>query len=170
MIKNFKIVDNRPYYNGGGTVVEVYTVYLPHDNRMLYVNIGDEQITVTTINCFQIAAVHDFNPSDYDEFTILEINLDYIRQYEGHSYFEIACSCYLRYLECIKKKKVVIEYDAAYSPTHGVTFILKTAMVDGKLTTQEVVSFYYGEPDDECTRYYGPLCDTLVFYGDDFND
>lgn len=74
-------------------------------------------------------------------------------------------SCYGRVLDCqkwyVEFERIEPFFVAAYSPNQDATFILKN---DGNTVT--VVGWYYGEPDEEATKYYqGKL--TAVFNGGD---
>lgn len=48
--------------------------------------------------------------------------------------------------------------ESCYSPTADITFIIEDIWKDGEAISTEVKGFYYGEPDEESTKYfYGKL-------------
>lgn len=166
MIRNFSIYGHKTYTTDDHST-ETYAVDLPDDERVLFVNIDDDNITVTTKNFQYLATCGCSQPFDIISNTILDISIPQIRHYEHHSYFKIACDCYLKYLEEVKGHTVTKEFEDAYAPANDITFILETKAIDGEVLTQEVVGFYYGEPNEVDTQYYGSRCDTIAFYGDD---
>lgn len=51
------------------------------------------------------------------------------------------------------------EIYTCYSPGADITFIMEEITnKDGELISQEVKGFYYGNPDEECTKlFYGSI-------------
>ena len=47
-----------------------------------------------------------------------------------------------------------VETYAAYSPNYDMTFIVKETTTDDNKIQVEVTGFYYGEPNDDCTRIF----------------
>ena len=57
-----------------------------------------------------------------------------------------------------------VEVYTAYSAECDMTFILKETTIDNKVFV-EVTGFYYGEPNDDCTRLFdGKRVAELEFY------
>ena len=58
-------------------------------------------------------------------------------------------------MKLIKHKKMSkVETCAAYCPNYDMTFILKEERIDDNKFIVSVTGFYYGEPDDYCTRIF----------------
>ena len=50
----------------------------------------------------------------------------------------------------MKEKKL----ESCYSPYYDITFIMEEIYKDGEVISSEVKGFYYGEPDEESTKYF----------------
>lgn len=57
--------------------------------------------------------------------------------------------------EIAKETEPIVKIEAEYCPSSDTTFLMEnTYSAFGELMTAEVVSFYYGEPDDDSTKFY----------------
>ena len=153
MIKNYKIVAEEYVNNGGGNMVMVYTVWLPDEKRELYVNVDEENTTVTTVNHIG----HSLEIDDYCAITLLTI--DNLRWYRNNvatnAYASIAARCYAKYLQDICGLEVTTITEGCYAEANDITFIMDTVYINGELFIAEVIGWYCGMPTDEYNDIYG---------------
>ena len=153
MIKNYKIVAEEYVNNGGGNMVMVYTVWLPDEKRMLYVNVDEENTTVTTVNHIGCSLEID----DYCAITLLTI--DNLRWYRNNvapnTYASIAARCYAKYLQDICGLEVTTITGGCYAEASDTTFIMDSVYINGELFILEVIGWYCGMPTDEDNDMYG---------------
>ena len=50
--------------------------------------------------------------------------------------------------------KKVKKLESCYSPNYDITFILEETYKDGIIISSKVKGFYYGEPNEEATKYF----------------
>lgn len=154
MVKNYKIVAEEYVNNGGGNMVMVYTVWLPDEKRVLYVNVDEENTTVTTVN--HIGCALDID--DYYAITLLTVDNLHWYHDDGvttNTYASIAARCYAKYLQDIYGLDVTVIIEGCYAEESDITFIMETICINGDLFLSEVIGWYYGEPTDECNEEYG---------------
>ena len=153
MIKNYKIVAEEYVNNGGGNMVMVYTVWLPDEKRMLYVNVDEENTTVTTVNHIGCSLEID----DYCAITLLTIdNFHWYRNNVApNTYASIAARCYAKYLQDICGLEVTTITGGCYAEASDTTFIMDSVYINGELFILEVIGWYCGMPTDEDNDMYG---------------
>ena len=153
MIKNYKIVAEEYVNNGGGNMVMVYTVWLPDEKRELYVNVDEENTTVTTVNHIGCSLEID----DYCAITLLTVD-NFHWYHDGvatNTYASIAARCYAKYLQDVCGLDVTAITEGCYAEASDITFIMDTVYINGELFISEVIGWYYGMPTDEDNDMYG---------------
>lgn len=57
-------------------------------------------------------------------------------------------------MKVVEEKKIY----TTYSPKADITFIMEETFINGENVSTEIKGFYYGEPDEKCTKeFYGKL-------------
>ena len=158
MIKNYNIAAEEYVNNGGGNMVMVYTVWLPDEKRMLYVNIDEENTAVTTVDTVRGLSQFDIDEiGGYDAVTLLLV-------YNSHwwhdginenQYANIAAHCYTHYMQEINNAKVTVERTGCYAEAYDTTFIMEYTYINDYAFSSEVVGWYCGTPTDEYNEQYG---------------
>ena len=161
MIKNYKIAAEEYVNNGGGNMVMVYTVWLPDEKRELYVNVDEENTTVTTVNHIGCSLEID----DYCAITLLTV--DNYNWYDDsvatNEYASIAARCYAKYMRDVYGLDVTVSTYSCYAEASDITFIMDNVYINGALFTSEVIGWYYGMPTDGNNEKFGNRS-MVVFY------
>ena len=153
MIKNYKIAAEEYVNNGGGNMVMVYTVWLPDEKRMLYVNVDEENTTVTTVN--HIGCSLDIY--NYEAITLLTVD-NFHWYHDGvatNTYVSIAARCYAKYLQDVCGLDVTAITESCYAEASDITFIMDNVYINGELFMSEAIGWYYGVPTDEYNEEFG---------------
>ena len=153
MIKNYKIMAEVYVNNGGGNMVMVYTMWLPDEKRMLYVNVDEENTTVTTVNHIGCSLEID----DYSAITLLTVD-NFHWYHDGvatNTYASIAARCYAKYLQDIDRFNVTAITEGCHAEASDITFIMDNVYINGELFMSEVIGWYYGMPADKYNEEFG---------------
>ena len=128
-------------------------MWLPDEKRELYVNVDEENTTVTTVNHIGRSLEID----DYCAITLLTI--DNFHWYHNNAapntYASIAARCYAKYLQDICGLEVTTITGGCYAEASDITFIMDAVYINGELFILEVIGWYCGMPTDEDNDMYG---------------
>lgn len=93
---NYNVISHNYENTGGHCMISVFEVWLPDENRTVFVNVGEEYCTVTTVNHI----MSDLEIDDFDKITVATLN------YKASSdstvtneYFELCRYCLFEYLK-----------------------------------------------------------------------
>ena len=90
---NYKVMTHSYINSGGNCMVSVFEVWLPDENRTVYVNVGEGYSTITTVNYIE----NDLDIDDYDAITIDVMVYHYADT--SSKYFELHRYCLFEYLK-----------------------------------------------------------------------
>lgn len=65
----YRVISHDYRNTGGNMMVSVFQIYLPTDNRTVFVNCGENTASMTTVDY-----VNNFDPDDYDQITIESVD------------------------------------------------------------------------------------------------
>lgn len=65
----YRVISHNYRNTGGNMMVSVFQIYLPKDNRTVFVNCGEHSASMTTVDY-----INNFEPEDYDEITIESVD------------------------------------------------------------------------------------------------
>lgn len=69
---NYKTMSHNYINTGGHIMVSVFEVWLPDENRTVYVNVGERYCTITTVNHI----CNDIQIDDFDKITVDTVSYD----------------------------------------------------------------------------------------------
>lgn len=90
---NYKVISHNYENAGGNCMISVFEVWLPDENRTLFVNVGEDYISLTTVN----HVMSDVQIDDYDAATIE--TLSYRVDYDQSDYFDLYRYCLFEHLK-----------------------------------------------------------------------
>ena len=103
---NYTVISHDYENTGGHCMISVFEVWLPDENRTVFVNVGEEYCTVTTVNHI----MSDLEIDDYDKITVAEL---YYKDSDDctvtDKYFELCRYCIFEYLKKDCKHMCYIE-------------------------------------------------------------
>ena len=91
--KAFKILKYNYLNTGGGTMVGIFDVWVPSENRVVYALVNEENCAITTVDYIS----NELQLDDYDEAIIAIIDYGCATGHE--TYFEIARYCLNEYIK-----------------------------------------------------------------------
>ena len=93
---NYQVMNHEYLNTGGHCMVSVFEVWLPDENRTVFVNVGEEYCTITTVNHI----MRDLEIDDYDKITVATL---YYKESDDctvtDKYFELGRYCLFEYLK-----------------------------------------------------------------------
>ena len=93
---NYQIMNHEYLNTGGHCMVSVFEVWLPDQNRTVFVNVGEEYCTITTVNHI----MSDLEIDDFDKITVATLNYgDSDDCTVTNEYFELCRYCLFEYLK-----------------------------------------------------------------------
>jgi hypothetical protein len=107
MDMNYNVISHNYENAGGCCMISVFEVWLPDENRTVFVNVGEEYCTVTTVNHI----MSDLEIDDFDKITIATLSYrlaDY--RTVTNEYFELCRYCLFEYLKIDCKYRRYIEW------------------------------------------------------------
>lgn len=119
---NYKVNSHNYMNTGGGTMVSIFEVYLPDENRTLFVTCNEEGCSLVT--CDYITREIDFA----DEMIIDDCNIDTLEQ--SHRYFELYRYCYMEYVKNDCRR---------YRTTYNIPYYLLTEEMQQSLTPEYIL-------------------------------
>ena len=90
---NYKVISHNYENAGGNCMISVFEVWLPDENRTLFVNVGEDYVSLTTVN----HVMSDVQIDDYDAVTIE--TLSYKVDYDQSDYFDLYRYCLFEHLK-----------------------------------------------------------------------
>lgn len=93
---NYKVISHDYENTGGHCMISVFEVWLPDENRTVFVNVGEDYCTITTVNHI----MSDIEIDDFDKITIA--TLSYKESDDctvTNEYFELCRYCLFEYLK-----------------------------------------------------------------------
>ena len=93
---NYNVISHNYLNTGGHCMISVFEVWLPDENRTVFVNVGDECCTITTVNHI----MSDFEIDDFDKITVATLNYKESDDCTvANKYFELCRYCLFEYLK-----------------------------------------------------------------------
>lgn len=93
---NYTIISHDYENTGGNCMISVFEVWLPDENRTVFVNVGEEYCTITTVNHI----MSDLEIDDYDKITVATLNYKESDDCTvTDKYFELCRYCLFEYLK-----------------------------------------------------------------------
>ena len=93
---NYTIISHDYENTGGHCMISVFEVWLPDENRTVFVNVGEEYCTITTVNHI----MSDLEIDDYDKITVATLNYKESDDCTvTDKYFELCRYCLFEYLK-----------------------------------------------------------------------
>jgi hypothetical protein len=92
---NYQVINHDYMNTGGHCMISVFEVWLKDDNKTVFVNVGEEYVTITTVNHI----CRDLDIEDYSDITIAEFNYTDGDQLEESPYNQIMRECLFEYLK-----------------------------------------------------------------------
>ena len=157
---NYNVISHNYLSTGGHCMISVFEVWLPDENRTVFVNVGEKYCTITTVNHI----MSDLKIDDFDKITVATLN--YMESDDctvANKYFELCRYClfeylkkdckYMGYTESLpfvwllpvyqqqitnKERQYVEEVFGDYFNTDGYTVYIFTEDYDEKEITEKV--------------------------------
>ena len=92
---NYQIIDHDYMNTGGNIMISVFEVWLKDDNKTVFVNVGEDYLTITSVNHI----CRDIEIDDYDEITIAEYNYKDCDHPDESPYYNLIRHCLFEYLK-----------------------------------------------------------------------
>lgn len=93
---NYRIMNHEYLNTGGHCMVSVLEVWLPDENRTVFVNVGEGHCTITTVNHI----MSDIEIDDFDKITVAMLSYREPDEYAvTNDYFELCRYCLFEYLK-----------------------------------------------------------------------
>ena len=93
---NYKVISHDYEDTGGHCMVSVLEVWLPDENRTVFVNVGEGYCTITTVNHI----ISDIEIDDFDKITIATLSYRDVDDFTvTNDYFELCRYCLFEYLK-----------------------------------------------------------------------
>lgn len=93
---NYQIMNHEYLNTGGHCMVSVFEVWLPDENRTVFVNVGEGDCTITTVNHI----MNDIEIDDFDKITVAMLSYREPDEYAvTNDYFELCRYCLFEYLK-----------------------------------------------------------------------
>lgn len=93
---NYQIMNHEYLNTGGHCMISVFEVWLPDENRTVFVNVGEEYCTITTVNHI----MSDIEIDDFDKITVATLNYKETDDCTvTNKYFELCRYCLFEYLK-----------------------------------------------------------------------
>ena len=93
---NYQIMNHEYLNTGGHCMVSVFEVWLPDENRTVFVNVGEGDCTITTVNHI----MNDIEIDDFDKITVATLSYREPDEYAvTNDYFELCRYCLFEYLK-----------------------------------------------------------------------
>lgn len=93
---NYQIMNHEYLNTGGHCMVSVFEVWLPDENRTVFVNVGEGYCTITTVNHI----MSDIEIDDFDKITVAMLSYSEPDEYAvTNDYFELCRYCLFEYLK-----------------------------------------------------------------------
>ena len=93
---NYQIMNHEYLNTGGHCMVSVFEVWLPDENRTVFVNVGEGDCTITTVNHI----MNDIEIDDFDKITVTTLSYREPDEYAvTNDYFELCRYCLFEYLK-----------------------------------------------------------------------
>lgn len=122
---NYQIMNHEYLNTGGHCMVSVFEVWLPDENRTVFVNVGEGHCTITTVNHI----MNDIEIDDFDKITIATLSYrDADDCTVTNDYFELCRYCLFEYL---KKNCKYMGY------TESLPFVWLPAVYQQQITNKE---------------------------------
>lgn len=90
----FKVISHDYRNTGGNMMVSVFQIYLADQNRTVFVNCGEQSASMTTVDY-----VNHFDPDDYDEITIENVDFTEGISAEICTYYDVFSYCLYEWLK-----------------------------------------------------------------------
>ena len=93
---NYNVISHNYVNTGGHCMVSVFEVWLPDENRTVFVNVGEGYSTITTVNHI----MSDLEIDNFDKITVTTLN--YTESDDctvTNKYFELSRYCLFEYLK-----------------------------------------------------------------------
>ena len=122
---NYNVISHNYLNTGGHCMISVFEVWLPDENRTVFVNVGEGYCTITTVNHI----MSDIEIDDFDKITIT--TLSYKESDDctvTNRYFELCRYCLFEYL---KKNCKYMGY------TESLPFVWLPAVYQQQITNKE---------------------------------
>ena len=122
---NYQIMNHEYLNTGGHCMVSVFEVWLPDENRTVFVNVGEGDCTITTVNHI----MNDIEIDDFDKITVATLSYRESDEYAlNNDYFELCRYCLFEYL---KKNCKYMGY------TQSLPFVWLPAVYQQQMTNKE---------------------------------
>ena len=122
---NYKVISHDYENAGGHCMVSVFEVWLPDENRTVFVNVGEGYCTITTVNHI----MSDIEIDDFDKITIATLSYKDVDDFTvTNDYFELCRYCLFEYL---KKNCKYMSY------TESLPFVWLPAVYQQQITNKE---------------------------------
>lgn len=122
---NYKVISHDYENAGGHCMVSVFEVWLPDENRTVFVNVGEGYCTITTVN----HVMSDIEIDDFDKITIATLSYKDADDFTvTNDYFELCRYCLFEYL---KKNCKYMGY------TESLPFVWLPAVYQQQITNKE---------------------------------
>ena len=93
---NYNVISHNYLNTGGHCMISVFEVWLPDENRTVFVNVGEEYCTITTVNHI----MSDLEIDDFDKITVATLNYKESDDCTvTNEYFELCRYCLFEYLK-----------------------------------------------------------------------
>lgn len=93
---NYNVISHNYENTGGHCMISVFEVWLPDENRTVFVNVGEDYCTITTVNHI----MSDLEIDDFDKITVATLNYKESDNYTvTNEYFELCRYCLFEYLK-----------------------------------------------------------------------
>lgn len=122
---NYNVISHNYENTGGHCMISVFEVWLPDENRTVFVNVGEGYCTITTVNHI----MSDIEIDDFDKITIATLNYKESDDCTvTNKYFELCRYCLFEYL---KKNCKYMGY------TESLPFVWLPAVYQQQITNKE---------------------------------
>lgn len=93
---NYQIMNHEYLNTGDHCMISVFEVWLPDENRTVFVNVGEGHCTITTVNHI----MNDIEIYDFDKITVAMLSYSEPDEYAvTNDYFELCRYCLFEYLK-----------------------------------------------------------------------
>lgn len=122
---NYNVISHNYENAGGHCMISIFEVWLPDENRTVFVNVGEGYCTITTVNHI----MSDIEIDDFDKITIATLNYKESDDCTvTNKYFELCRYCLFEYL---KKNCKYMGY------TESLPFVWLPAVYQQQITNKE---------------------------------
>lgn len=90
---NYQILTTNYINTGGNTMVSIFETWLPDENKTVFVNVGNDECTITTVNHL----MNDIQINCYQEITVAAA--DYVQDELKCKYSELMMYCLFEYFK-----------------------------------------------------------------------